>query len=227
MNYKKKTENQLIARFAILRRQVADLKKLGKVGSDILAFAMHTESELDQIFNTAAEGMRVIDRDFNVIRVNDTFSKLLEVSRDEVLRKKCYEVFPGALCHGASCPLTRILSGEDRIEEEVEKDLPDGSKIPYLLTATPFRGPEGTVIGIVEHFKDLFSLKQTEQSLRKNEETLGAILNAVGDQIRMMDRDLTVIWANGSARTVFGNEIVGKKCYEASHVKNGSLDPDT
>ncbi|MFQ6079806.1 MAG: MEDS domain-containing protein, partial [Thermodesulfobacteriota bacterium] len=55
--------------------------------------------ELDQIFQTAADGMRVIDKDFNVLRVNETFLALAGVSRDEVVSKKCYEVFPGPQCH--------------------------------------------------------------------------------------------------------------------------------
>ena len=33
-------------------------------------------SELNQIFNTAADGMRLVDKHFTVLRVNETFSAL-------------------------------------------------------------------------------------------------------------------------------------------------------
>src|SRR4030065_90135 len=68
--------------------------------------------ELNQIFNTAADGMRLIDKDFTVLRVNETFSTLSGVSRDEATGEKCYEVFHGPVCFTPDCPLTRILGGE-------------------------------------------------------------------------------------------------------------------
>lgn len=43
-------------------------------------------AELNQIFNTAADGMRLIDKDFNVLRVNETFSTLSGVNRNEAMR---------------------------------------------------------------------------------------------------------------------------------------------
>src|SRR4030043_846466 len=77
-------------------------------------------AELDQIFNTAADGMRVIDRNFNVLRVNDTFVNLTRMNnKDEAAGKKCYEVFKGPECHTPECPLTQIIGGKDRVEFDV------------------------------------------------------------------------------------------------------------
>lgn len=126
-----------------------------------------SEKQLDQIFNTAGSGMRVVDRDFNGLRINETFSSLSGVNKDEAVGKKCYEVFPGPLCHTDSCPLTRILGGEECVECEVEKERNNGTRIPCILTATPLRGPGGELIGIVEDFKDITDRKQAEESLRR------------------------------------------------------------
>src|SRR5512141_1224952 len=71
---------------------------------------------------TAVDGMVVIDRDLNVLRVNKTFLSMLGWASGEVIGKKCYEVFSSSsLCHTADCPLTRILSGEAHVEVETEK----------------------------------------------------------------------------------------------------------
>ncbi len=129
-------------------------------------------AELDQIFNTAGGGMRVIDKDFNVLRVNETFLTLSGVSKDEAAGKKCYEVFGGPSCHTPGCTLSRILSGQKRVECEVEKERNDGIKIPCILTATPFRGPGGEPIGIVEDFKDITMRKQAEDEIRRLNEEL-------------------------------------------------------
>ena len=106
-------------------------------------------AELEQIFNTAADGMLVIDKDFNVLRINQTFSRLSGKSRDEAVGKKCYESFSSWLCHTSSCPLTQILNGEERVEYEVEKKRTDCTKILCIMTATPFRGLDGELVCIV------------------------------------------------------------------------------
>ncbi len=124
-------------------------------------------AELNQIFHTAADGMRVIDKKYNILRVNNTFSSLTGISKDEAVGKKCYEIFSGPLCHTSSCPLRRILSGENRITYQVDKERKDGLKIPCILTAVPFKGAKGELIGIIEDFKDITERVQSRQALQK------------------------------------------------------------
>ena len=129
-------------------------------------------AELTQIFETSADGMRVVDRDFNMLRANETFCALAGMKKEEALGKKCYEVFRGPLCHTVGCPLTRIINGEDRVECDSEKVRDRGPKIPCIVTATPFRGPDGELIGIVEDFKDISERKRTEEELRQSRRRL-------------------------------------------------------
>lgn len=142
---------------AMLSEQIA---KVGKMTE--LAY-----TELNQIFHTAGDGMRVIDKDFNVLRVNKIFSHLSGMSEDETIGKKCYEVFPGPLCHTPGCTLTRILKGEERVECDVEKERRDGTKVPCIVTATPLRGPDDKLIGIVENFKDITERKRAEEEKKR------------------------------------------------------------
>ena len=134
--------------------------------------AIRANTELTQIFDTAADAMRVVDRNFNVVRVNETFSALSGMTKGEAIGKKCYEVFWGPLCHTKDCPLIRILGNVDCVECDSEKVRKDGVKIPCIVTATPFRGPEGELIGIVEDFKDISERKKSEQELMQSHERL-------------------------------------------------------
>jgi PAS domain S-box-containing protein len=129
-------------------------------------------TELTQIFETAADAMRVVDREFNVLRVNETFSTLSGMRREEIIGKKCFEVLHGPLCETSSCPLVRILDNEHRVEIDSEKVRRDGTKIPCIITATPFRGPDGNLIGIVEDFKDISDRKRSERELMESREKL-------------------------------------------------------
>lgn len=125
-------------------------------------------AELTQIFETSADGMRVVDKEFNMLRANETFCALAGTKKEDAVGRKCYEVFRGPLCHAPGCPLTRILNGEDRVECDAEKVRDGGPKIPCIVTATPFRGAGGEIIGIVEDFKDISARKQTEEDLRQS-----------------------------------------------------------
>lgn len=143
--------------------------------------------ELTQIFETAADAMRIVDKNFNVQRVNETFLSLSGINRESAIGKKCYEVFHGPLCKTSACPLTRILNNEDRVECDSDKLRKDGTKIPCIVTATPFRGPDGELIGIVEDFKDISDRKRTEEKLiesRKSLRDLASHLQVVRDEER-------------------------------------------
>jgi len=124
-------------------------------------------SEINQIFDTAADGMRVIDKDFNVMRINTTLCDLAGITADEALGMKCHEVFCGPMCHTFECSLTQILNGKERIECDVEKVHWNGHKIPCILTATPLRDSNGDIIAIVEDFKDIRERKKLEHDLLK------------------------------------------------------------
>lgn len=128
--------------------------------------------ELNQVFQTAADGMRVIDKDFNILRVNKTFADLAGADKTESVGKKCYEVFPGPQCHTAGCSLKRVFSGEERVEFEAIKIRKDGTEVPCIVTATPFRRTNGTKVGIVEDFKDITERKRDEEALQRHREHL-------------------------------------------------------
>jgi PAS domain S-box-containing protein len=67
--------------------------------------------------------------------------------------------------------------------------------------------------------------KQAEKDFRESKGIHTAMLQSIGDHISMMDKDLNIIWANETAKILFGNDIVGKKCYEAYHQKDEPCKP--
>ena len=144
-------------------------------------------TELTQIFETAADAMRVVDKEFNVLRINETFSTLSGMSREDIIGKKCFEVLHGPLCETASCPLARIIDNEQRVEIDSEKVRRDGTVVPCIITATPFRGPDGDIIGIVEDFKDISERKRSEKELMESQgklRNLAAHLQVVREEER-------------------------------------------
>jgi PAS domain S-box-containing protein len=122
-------------------------------------------AELNQVFQTAAGGMRVIDKDFNMIRMNETFAKLAGTSKNDAAGKKCHEFFQSIHCHTPRCSMRRVLSGEERIEFESIRKRKDGTTVACIVTASAFRDPNNVIMGIVEDFKDMTEYKKLEKQL--------------------------------------------------------------
>lgn len=83
-------------------------------------------------------------------------------------------------------------------------------------------GDRPAVLGILV---EISGYKRAEKALRESEEKLDAMLRSIGDHMSMMDKDLNIIWANETAREIFGDEIPGKKCYEVYHRRKEPCEP--
>ncbi len=133
-------------------------------------------TELSQIFETSADGMRIVDRNFNVIKANDTFATLVGLAKEDIIGRKCHAIFKGELCDTPRCPLSRILKHEERrIEYDADKVRLDNSHVPCIVTATPFRSPDGDILGIVEDFKDISERQNWETELMNSRERLSKL----------------------------------------------------
>ncbi len=171
-------------------------------------------AELDQIFNTAADGMRLIDKQFNILRPNDTFVHMIGAkNKEELIGKKCYEVFKGQKCHSPACPLTQIIGGKEMVQFDVDKERLDGAIVQCILTAKPFYGPDGKIIGIVENFKDISDRKRAEREVNMLKQQMEFILGATKTGLDIIDSEFNVRYIDPKWKKVYG-EPAGRKCYE-------------
>lgn len=111
--------------------------------------------ELRQIFDSTVEGLIVVGTDFEILKINQPLLRMLGRTQDETLSRKCYDIFGFSCCHGLMCPMKLILGGQPMVEMDTEKEMPDGSRIPLIITATPFRSVDGDLAGIVMSMKDV------------------------------------------------------------------------
>ncbi|MDP3395130.1 MAG: PAS domain S-box protein, partial [Methanoregula sp.] len=125
------------------------------------------------------------------------------------------------------------------------KDLVDLNIRGYI--GTPLRNSQGHVVGIlcalfrepvkaspaVQEIMNIIAVKaaaeierkRAEEELKASEGKLNAMLQSIPDHISMMDKDLNLIWTNETAKRVFGDDIVGKKCYEIYHQRQNPCEP--
>jgi PAS domain S-box-containing protein len=67
--------------------------------------------------------------------------------------------------------------------------------------------------------------EELEMKLRKSEEKLSGVIDAIADHMSMMDRQHNILWANEVAKKLFGPNLVGKKCYDSYHGYDKPCEP--
>ncbi len=166
-----------------LRRRIHERERIEEALTSIYG-------EFYQLFNSAPDGMVVIDRHFQILRVNRAFTRLCGRSTNELMGQKCFDVFSGSTCHTPGCPLVRILKREQRVEVEATKTLGHGRTMPCIVTATPFREPDGTLIGAIMVITDISRLKQAEEALARTTHELRENNQALQDFAHSISHDL-------------------------------------
>jgi rsbT co-antagonist protein RsbR len=110
----------------------------------------------------------VIDRDMTIRFVNDSVLGLLNRELDDVVGKKCYELFESEDCHTDQCRCKQAMeSGSTAVGETVSHGLGD-MDIKYF--GTPFRDENGEIAGCVETIFDITEIKRAGEELRRAQE---------------------------------------------------------
>ena len=145
-------------------------------------------AELNQIFQTTGSGLRVVDKNCTILRVNQTLLRMLDMTEEEVVGRKCHEILKSDQCGTPECPLQRVMKGEKRYMTETEKVREDGSTLYCLMTATPFTDPEGRIIGMIQDIVDITDQKQLESRFREAQkmESVGRLAAGIAHDFNNM-----------------------------------------
>ncbi|MDJ0763328.1 MAG: ATP-binding protein [Myxococcota bacterium] len=141
-------------------------------------------SQLEQVFNSAADGMCVIDATYTITRVNDSFPPLKGRSKDDLVGLSCHDVLQMDICNTNACVMRRIIKGENKIELDTMLEC-DGVSKPYIISGTPLRDVEGGLTAIILVFKDLSERKALERQLVQAQklESIGQLAAGIAHEI--------------------------------------------
>ncbi len=126
--------------------------------------------DLENVFRSIDDMTIVVDREYTILRTNDTARRWLEVGSDEVLTgRKCYEVFHGRAAVCPDCPVVQAFaSGEpvrvEKFSERVQRFL--------SVSASPVVGEGGKVVKVLEVARDITEQKRTEEALEEKRQEL-------------------------------------------------------
>ncbi len=174
-----------------------------------------------KVLDSLSELIFYQDKGGTILWANQAAADSLDMLPEQMLGRRCYELWYKRKSRCPGCIMAKVFHTGSRHEEEMTT--PDG-KI-WLVKGSPIRNKEGEVVRAVEVTMDITERKQVEDELRVSKDKLNAMLQSIGDHMSVMDKDLNILWANESAKKIFGDDIIGKKCYQVYHHREQPCEP--
>jgi PAS domain S-box-containing protein len=124
-----------------------------------------------------------IAKDYVIKSINKAVSKRLGKPPEEIIGKKCYEVFHGMSSPWTKCPHHETVETKKAYVEEVEDHYLGGT---FITSSSPIFGTTGEFIGTVNVVSDITELRNLRERLIMTERmaALGEVAARVAHEIR-------------------------------------------
>ena len=136
----------------ILQAEIEKRKRLERIISQ-------AKREWEHTIDSIPDYVALIDQEHRIVRLNRPMADAFGMHPREVIGRKCFELAHGSNHPPGYCPHRLLIKSNETVRiESFEKRL--GGHIE--ITATPFRDPDGTVIGSVHIVRNINHRKEAE-----------------------------------------------------------------
>jgi two-component system NtrC family sensor kinase len=166
---------------------------------------VRAKREWEETFDAITEGIFMLDQEFNILRANVAFAKMLGTTPARLIGQKCYRALHNLDEPPDYCPKVQTMrTGEPHTVEVREPTL----ESDLLMSSYPLQDPEGNVARQVQIVQDVTLRKKLETQLMQAEK-LSAIGRLAQGIAHNLLTPLTVI--RGRTQLVFEE---ARDCFE-------------
>ncbi len=173
----------------------AEIKSKNEFG--ILAESFNAMSadiaKLAAYLNEVGGPVYAVDRQFTIQFANTAAVKLAGENYENIVEKKCYEVFKLPLCQTAECPVSKAWNERKMISGESTAKPPKGGEIPVIYQASSISDVDGNIIRGVAVLTDVTEIKAFSDRIEKDRKYLSESVDALLKEMnKFAEGDLTV-----------------------------------
>ncbi|MFZ5998757.1 MAG: PAS domain S-box protein [Nitrospirota bacterium] len=141
------------------------------------------EQELENIFESITDFLYFNSNDYTIKKVNKAVLAKLGRTAEEIVGKKCYEVFHGMKEPWKKCPHHKTIMTKTPFVEELEDPVLGGT---FLVSSSPIFDKSGDLLGTVHIARDITEIKRLREKVAAAERmaALGEMAAKVAHEIR-------------------------------------------
>ncbi|MBI4848163.1 MAG: GAF domain-containing protein [Nitrospirae bacterium] len=140
-------------------------------------------SELKNIFESISDMVYFTDNDFNIKRINQAVINRIGKPEQEIIGKKCYEIFHGKDKPWEACPHSKSVSLKKSFVGELEDPYLGAT---FVVSNSPIFDSAGNFVGTVHLSRDITELRTLRERVTHSERmaALGELAARVAHEIR-------------------------------------------
>ena len=164
------------------RMLIDDVERRSREVVEQFKVISQAKQEWQLTFDSITDLISIHDKEFCVIRANKAFARYFGLTPQELMLKKCHELFHGSCTPIDSCPHRKSMNEERPVTEEVV-DTRNG-KILQVSTY-PYHSVDGEFLGSVHIAKDITDMREKEMRLIMSERlaALGQMSSGIAHEI--------------------------------------------
>ena len=173
------------------------------------------QKKAQKYLDIAAVMLVVVDKDQRVSLINKKGCDVLDYREDEIIGKNWFNNFiPERMRPEVLEVFYTLLAGNIESVHYVENLIITKNNEEKLIAwhNTIIKDENDNIISMLASGEDITQYKKTEDQLKKSENQMRMILNALPDMILKLDTNLRIFWANKAALDINPN-VIGETCY--------------
>ncbi len=157
---------------------------------------LSSKKHLEATFDAITDGICVLDRNFNIVRVNRGYARMVNADIKSLLSSRCHIQLTGKNEKCPNCPVARTMKTK-KFYESYEIEINKNGKIFYYsINSFPII-QNGEVIYVIEYIRDISERKQIDAQLFRTAK-LASIGTMVAGIAHEMNNPLSGISGNAS-----------------------------